>query len=72
MEFLAEREAIGRAIAEERKRQNLTQSRLALMAEINEGYLCEIEKGIANATINKLLAIAKALGIALADLHEGV
>lgn len=42
------------------------------MAEINEGYLCEIEKGIANATINKLLAIAKALGIALADLLEGV
>lgn len=68
MDFDAQRIAIGRTIAAERKRQKLSQRRLAEMAHINEGYLCEIEKGIANTTINKLFAIAVALDVKVCEL----
>ena len=72
MEFKAEIEAIGKNIANERKRQNLTQHRLADMATMNEGYLCEVEKGIANPTIGKLLSLAEALGVPVSSLLSGI
>lgn len=72
MEFHAEIQAIGKNIADERKRQNLTQHRLAGMARINEGYLCEVEKGAANPTIAKLLSLAEALDVPLVDLLAGI
>lgn len=72
MDFTAQRQALGRKIAEERKRQNLTQAKLALMSNINEGYLCEVEKGIANVSISKLLSIAQSLEIEASDLLKGI
>ncbi|WP_139650718.1 helix-turn-helix domain-containing protein [Raoultibacter phocaeensis] len=72
MDYDAKRQIIGRTIASIRKSQKLSQHKLADMACINEGYLCEVEKGIANATINKLLAISEALGVDVADLLRGV
>lgn len=72
MEFKAEIEAIGKNIANERKRQNLTQHRLADMANMNEGYLCEVEKGIASPTIGKLLSLAEALGVPVSSLLSGI
>lgn len=72
MDAKAKRYVIGQAIASERKRQKLTQRRLAIMSNMNESYLCEVEKGNGNVSINKLIALADALGIKVEDLVKGV
>lgn len=72
MDAKAKRRAIGQTIASERKRQGLTQRKLALMSGMNESYLCEVEKGTGNVSINKLIAIADALGVDVASLVKGV
>lgn len=72
MDAKAKRYAIGQAIASERKRQKLTQRRLAIMSNMNESYLCEVEKGNGNVSINKLIGLADALGVDVEDLVKGV
>ena len=54
-----------------RKEANLTQRTLAEAAGINPKYLSEIERGTKNATIDTVASIARALGVAPADLLPG-
>ena len=42
------------------------------MANMNEGYLCEVVKGIANPTTGKLLSLAEALGVPVSSLLSGI
>jgi len=59
---------IGQRIRYYRIMQELTQSALAQQADMNQGFLCEIEKGRRNPSAKKLKAIAKALNVAEAVL----
>src|SRR5689334_12037102 len=53
--------SIGRKIAQERSRQQLTQEDLAGMAEIDRSFLSYIENGRKNFSVAMLLDIASAL-----------
>lgn len=55
-----------------RKSQNISQKQLALMTDINKGYLSEIENGISNISINKLFRIADALDVPIKHLFENI
>lgn len=58
---MATLKTIGRKIAQERLKQQLTQEDLAGMAEIDRTMLSYIENGRNNFSINMLLKIASAL-----------
>ena len=40
------------------------------MAGMNKGYLCDLENGKANATVEKLVRLADALGVPLSRFFE--
>ena len=61
---------LGSTIAQLRHECNLTQERLAFMAGMNKGYLCDLENGKANATVEKLVRLADALGVPLSRFFE--
>jgi len=58
---------IGETIVHLRKQKGFTQEDLALECEISTSYLCLIEHGRANPTINELWRIAEALDVQLRD-----
>ena len=72
MDYFDKRRQLGQRIAEVRKAQNISQKQLALMSDINKGYLSEIENGISNISINKLFRIADALDIPTKDLFSSI
>lgn len=72
MDYFAKRRQLGQRIVEMRKRQGISQTQLALMSDINKGYLSEIENGISNISLNKLFRIADSLGIPPAELFSGI
>ncbi|MDV5059571.1 helix-turn-helix domain-containing protein [Vibrio diabolicus] len=53
---------VGKRIAKMRKSKELTQDKLALLAEIDRSYVGRIERGEVNITIEKLYEIAETLG----------
>jgi transcriptional regulator with XRE-family HTH domain len=55
--------ALGRRIREERLKMNLTQEKLAEDIDISTAYVGQIERGDRNLTLDKLVLIAKRLGI---------
>ena len=55
-----------------RQQKNMTIEGLALEAEINRNYLCDLERGTRNPTVVVLNKIAKALEINLSTLFEGI
>jgi transcriptional regulator with XRE-family HTH domain len=63
---------LGARIRYLRQQKNLTIEDLALEAEINRNYLCDLERGTRNPTVNVLNKIAKALEINLSTLFEGI
>lgn len=58
----------GDRIKEERLKQNLSQEKLALEAEIDRTYMNDIEKGTRNVSLNIAYKLSKALGIPLSNL----
>lgn len=72
MDYFEKRRQLGQCIAKARKRQNISQTQLALMSDINKGYLSEIENGISNISVNKLFRIADSLGVHPAVLFAGI
>jgi transcriptional regulator with XRE-family HTH domain len=62
------RRAIGDNIRAERKRQKLTQERLAELTALDRKTINRIEQGTYATAIDHLLLIADALGVPLADL----
>jgi transcriptional regulator with XRE-family HTH domain len=68
---LQRRRAIGDNIRAERKRQKLTQERLAERAGLDRKTVNRIEQGTYATLIDHLLLLANALDIPLADLVRG-
>jgi transcriptional regulator with XRE-family HTH domain len=60
--------ALGEAIRHVRKKQGVSQERLALMAEIDRSYVGRVERGDNNVAILTLLKVSQALDISLAEL----
>lgn len=63
---------LGARIRYLRQQKNWTIENLALEAGINRNYLCDLERGSRNPTINVLNKIVKALDINLSTLFEGI
>ena len=59
---------LGSPIKRLRVAQGLSQRKLALMIGMDYSYICNIENGRANASIDALLKIADGLGVRLRDL----
>lgn len=62
--------ALGEAIRLARKKQGISQEKLALMAEIDRSYIGRVERGDNNVAILTLLKIAQALNVGLKDLMK--
>lgn len=63
---------LGARIRYLRQQKNMTIEELALEAEINRNYLCDLERGTRNPTMVVLNKIAKSLDITLSILFEGI
>lgn len=55
-----------------REKKELTQEKLAEIAEIDPTYVSGIERGLRNPGIKNVARIAKALGISTSELCKGV
>ncbi|TLD68160.1 helix-turn-helix transcriptional regulator [Phragmitibacter flavus] len=55
-----------------RETQDLTQEQLAERAKLDITYISGIERGLRNPSLLSLLRLAKALGVSLKQLTEGV
>jgi transcriptional regulator with XRE-family HTH domain len=64
--------SLGQSIAKHRRTKDLTQDALAEKADLDRTYLSDIERGVRNPGIKNVARIAKALGITLSRLLEGV
>lgn len=58
----------GKRVREERQKQNLSQEKLAELAQLHRTYIGMIERGEKNITLENIEKIAKALNITLAEL----
>lgn len=63
---------LGMRIAYLRKQKKWSQEELAFNADINKNYLCDIENGRRNPTLDILSRIANGLGISLEFLFKGI
>jgi transcriptional regulator with XRE-family HTH domain len=64
--------AFGRNIARIRVEKDLSQDSLAEKADLDRTYVSGIERGIRNPGIKTVLRIARALGVGVAELCQGV
>jgi transcriptional regulator with XRE-family HTH domain len=62
--------ALGERIRERRKGRDISQERLAELADIHENHVRRIERGEANPSFLVLLRIARALGVKPSELIE--
>jgi transcriptional regulator with XRE-family HTH domain len=62
--------ALGAAVRQLRGERGLTQEALAHDADITAGHLSMIERGLANPSWGAVNALAKALGVSVADLAK--
>lgn len=58
----------GKRVREERLKQNLSQEKLAEIADLHRTYIGMIERGEKNITLENIEKIAKALGVQLDKL----
>ena len=64
--------SLGRNLRQARERKELTQEKLAEIAEIDPTYVSGIERGLRNPGIKNVARLAKALGITTSELCKGV
>lgn len=62
--------ALGEAIRRVRQSKNISQEKLALLAEVDRSYVGRVERGDNNAAILTLSKLAKALDISLTELMQ--
>ena len=62
--------ALGDAIRHVRKKQGISQERLALLAEIDRSYVGRVERGDNNVAVLTLLKVATALDTTIAQLMK--
>ena len=63
---------LGRNIRSLRRRLGLSQERLAGTADLHRTYICDVERGSRNVTVNSLIKIAGGLRTSVAELARGV
>ena len=65
-------ERLGDNVRKIRKDRGLSQERLALQADIDRSYISQLERGTRNVAFENILKIARALGVSLSHLVEGI
>jgi transcriptional regulator with XRE-family HTH domain len=60
--------ALGEAIRRVRQSKDISQEKLALLAEVDRSYVGRVERGDNNVAVLTLFRLARALGISLATL----
>ncbi|MCI0486379.1 MAG: helix-turn-helix domain-containing protein [Blastocatellia bacterium] len=65
-------EKFGDRIRELRKAAGLSQEKLAELAELHRTYVSGVERGERNPSLISIARIARALGVSLSDVMEGV
>jgi len=63
---------LGESIVYSRRRQKLSQHKLASLSDVDRSYLAEVEEGKANPSIKFLHKIAKVLKINVKDLLKNL
>ena len=61
---------LGRKIRQLRLSLNMSQMELAEKAETDQAFISEMERGVANPTLDSILRIAKALRVDVAALFQ--
>lgn len=64
--------SLGRRIKALRRENGLTQTKLALMINVEQSYLSKLELGSRNPSLSMLSKIADAFGITLSELFSGL
>lgn len=70
--FLKHRKPLAEAIRLCRKKANLTQEKLAELADLNPKYIGEIERGMKNISVDALMRIAAATKTHVRDFFRNV
>jgi transcriptional regulator with XRE-family HTH domain len=65
-------EVLGKRIEHLRKQKGWSQLDLSLESDVNKNYICDLEKGRRNPSLEILERIAIALNISLEELFKGV
>ena len=65
-------EQLGMRISYLRKQRGLSELDLSCEDNINRNYLCDLEKGKRNPTVEVLLRLCIALNITLEELFKGI
>lgn len=65
-------EQLGMRIKFLRKQRKWSQEDLALSANVNRNYICDLENGRRNPSLDILERIAVGLGISLEELFKGI
>ena len=65
-------QVLGKRIEHLRKLKGWSQLELSLESEVNKNYICDLEKGRRNPSLEVLERIAIALNITLEELFKGV
>ena len=60
--------AFGRAVIRLRKREKISQEKLAQLAGINRTYMGDVERGERNLALQNMAKIAQALGVKLSKI----
>lgn len=63
---------LGTRICDERRVRNMSQEKLAFLAEMDRTYLARIEEGKANPSFKVLYKICRHFKICMSDLLQGV
>ncbi|MEG3848190.1 helix-turn-helix transcriptional regulator [Microcoleus sp. herbarium19] len=62
----------GEQVRKLRKARGLSQEELAELAELHRNYIGGIERGERNVALLNIVRLAKALGVSLSELLEGI
>ncbi|WP_445172465.1 helix-turn-helix domain-containing protein [Microcoleus sp.] len=62
----------GAQVRKLRKARGLSQEELAELAELHRNYIGGIERGERNVALLNIVRLAKALGVSLSELLEGI
>jgi XRE family transcriptional regulator, regulator of sulfur utilization len=63
LEALRDHVRVGRQLAQARLKQKLSQTQVAERAQVDQGDVSKIERGMANPTLSTLSAVASAVGL---------
>ena len=61
---------LGEIIRQEREKRNLSQEHLAALACLSRTYLSEVERGVANISLNTFLLIADGLAVQPSEILQ--